>query len=272
MLLDTYKKLPYTKEIDSNTSKLTEFKFESPFHFVSFIEEIDRKGIKESRLDHSETNGEDFCASKNLKHAFEIFRTAKYDPKEGKKTSLLVNKLRHKSGYFDEGDEISIPEFLAGSEKHYLQFGERKTKLRGYTFRDPLVIRASYNAGTDANAMLVNSQVLIDCIYRNKFRFPKFIFSFGADETYGDQRMESFVDVNYTDFNSVVRLIHPSTFRRLTFRLREMHKDLQDGYGSSRNREGSSIRDGLVLSEFEYLKKEEIEEKVINLVKDYLKK
>jgi hypothetical protein len=188
-----------------------------------------------------------------------------------KKTSLLVNKIRQRSGYHDEGDEIVVQEYLAGSKKHFLQHGNERKKQIGVNLKIPLIIHTCYNCSESAIEMEIIAKNIVNIIYQNKIRFTKLIFYMGSKRTYGNNDSHIFIEANYTDFNAVARLIHPSAFRRLSFRLKEMHKNLEWGYGSSHS-EKSSIEQGIFLPDFKGLTEKEIEEKFLKIVQDYVKK
>jgi hypothetical protein len=212
------------------------YKHKSPIDFVDFIEEVDKKGLRNSTRKASQGNDESYNwygQTNDLSEAIQKYRTAKFGLENAKKSSNLIIKMRQGVKYEDVGDELSVPEYLAGSKNHFIEYQDRRRKKRA-TYNHPIFINLSCNASVDGSEMERITSTVVNTLYKYKVRVPKIVLSYtanGASYKFGDVYL--FIDVQYFDFNSLARFFNPSAYRRIGFTNYECIEDLDSGYGQS---------------------------------------
>lgn len=239
-----YEQIKYTDSVESLTPHTKVFKFRSPIHFLNFIEEIEDKSIAWSSQRSSDEGDSDFSLSNNLKDAMKLFRVTEFSPDQIKRATALINEIRPRYRFSDIGDEISVPDYLAKAE-HWITTDGKKT-IRPAILKQPLMIECSYACHYDAQEMADTGSRLVEAIYSLKLRFPKFVFCFNSEYTFGNDSCSIYVDAGCYDFNALCKMLHPATFRRLVFRIKEINTNLQSGYGQSNDSDSSHIKYGRV--------------------------
>lgn len=271
--LEQYKKAEYINEVSQLTASTYAYKFESPSHFIAVIEEVQKSGIRNTQKNSSEENGEDFSGSRSMNHAIEMFRTEKFDSVFARNASILVNQMRQRAKITDEGEEISVPEYLAKAD-HFIQYTGKNYK-RPVIMDIPLFIQCTYSAGESHKEMLDVGKNLLTAMYQMKIRCPKIVFMF-VSENWNDipgnsetEKHAVFIDCNFTDFNSFSKMLLPSTFRRLWFRLAEMHSGVPWGYGHCWEPRTGKLEDGVSLLMYKNNSSEMVKKDIEKKVKEY---
>lgn len=127
----------------------------------------------------------------------------------------------------------------------WLQDKRRKTLTR--IIDDTLIIDATYSAGRDAERSQRIGMAILEAIYRRRVIPRKMVVGFGAESVKTQPRKSgeylTAIDVSFSDLNGVAKILHPSAFRRLWFRLIEQYPDVDSGYGRPRSgSDGKTIK------------------------------
>lgn len=234
---DKYDGTPYEplEPLISNTNQAT-FKFNSVTHFVSWVKALDKNFSRGAKTNDSESGKPSFTLSRNLDDAYRVISETTFDPRSSKELETMVRDIRKRTKYSEESGEIDVPEYLAGSRSYWLEMAGKKTYSR--VINDTLFIDASYNCNRDSKDALEAGRRLLVEIYRRKVIPRKVVLVFQANgvryQTSGSWG-SVFIDVPFSDINGVAQALHPSTFRRLIFRVVEIYPDLSAGYGRPLN-------------------------------------
>ena len=238
---DLYNKTPYDPLIPdvSDPTKLV-YKFNSVTHLISWIQHLD-KTFKRGRVDatDSQDGSYGFTLSNNLEDAYQRIRETVFDTSDTDILQSKIRNLKHSSKFAEEGYEIEIPEHIAGGDKVWLE----NTKRRSVTkiIDDPIFIESVYTAYKDAQTCKHIGIDVLKEIYSRGVIPRKMIILFANERSAGSKDVFVFVDVDFRDLNGIAKALHPSTFRRVIFRLLEIFPDLARGYGhpfSSKNEKG----------------------------------
>lgn len=230
--LDLYKKSPYESlEPESVNTDQMFFKFKSPTHLLSWVRGLNGLPRTNTSMKSSETGNYVFTLSKSLDDAYDVISETKFDPNQTDMLEARISELKRGSLYSDEGHELEMPEFLAGSDKVWL-----KTKVNRKPTRiidDILIIDSGYNAGCDSDTMKQMGIEILTSIYRRRVIPRKVVIMFVTNSVRqtGGKQFTCSVDVNFMDLNGIAKMLHPSMFRRIVFRLLEIYPDLTSGYG-----------------------------------------
>lgn len=232
-LLKEYSKTQYEPLIPETKkgNKSYQYKFNSMTHFLGWSEELakmDRVHPDKSSSDNDESQ---FSLSKSLNDAFDIIRKTKFDPAGLDRLSSFINKLKVRSYFHEEGYELEISEYIAGSRNHWLT--NRTNNKPSRIIDDVLFIGADYQAGSDPMNMMKLGLELIASIYTKGVIPRKLVIVYTCTGWNNDttKNLNMFIDVNFNDLNGIAKALHPSTFRRLTFRIEESYKNMSWGYG-----------------------------------------
>lgn len=209
------------------------YKFRSPYHFFKYVEDLHTNYERRANNNASDTNNSDFCLTTSLQDAFEKLPKITFTKDENASTVANIKKLIGSSRITEEGYEVSIPDYLSGSEHHFIQHTSRRTQTNVHT--QPFFILCTYNAMSDAETMKENGLRLLNTLYNNNILVTKPIACFATQNAYEGQTQDSviFVDLDYRNPDQIAQILHPSSFRRLTFRLEEQHPNLSLGYGQT---------------------------------------
>lgn len=238
-LVELYNTHPYEPLVPAESKKeQMVYKFNSPQHFISFIENLDANFKSASSQVSSKTGSTSFTGSKDMKDAYELIRGTEFKAEDVSSLESKVSHLKKQTEFADEGDDLEVPEYLAGSDRVWLRGKNRTRPTR--MIDDILIIDAVYTAARDAEISRQIGVAILQAIYRRKVVPRKMIIGFAANEVrYGKGGKElhlATVDVAFSDLNGIAKILHPSTFRRLWFRLAEQYPDLSGGYGSTLRR------------------------------------
>lgn len=226
------------------------FKFNSVTHFISWIEHLEKNFSRGSKYDSSESGSESFTLSRSLKHSYDVIREVKFDPKRQDNLKSLIRTIKRSTRFSEEGHELAIGEFLAGSDRYWLTEQDRRTVSR--VINEPLFIDSCYNASVDSESMKNMALTLLEGIYRRRVVPRKMIVSFLNNSIDGRQAQYIFIDVSFSDLNGIAKVLHPSMFRRLVFRLYEIYPRLSSGYGEVRT--GMETERGLISLDHAYMR------------------
>ena len=209
------------------------FKFKSVVHLISWIESLEKRFERNSTSDSSNKGDYDFSLSSSLQDAFRVVRSTTFSSKKQKTAKKLLHQLKKSTSFSEEGFEIDVPEFIAGSEKHWLKDSNKKTRSR--IINDHLFVEGSYNCNYEATTILESGFFLLTSLYSKGVIPRKLTLVFTSKGSYESSSSSNciFVDLNFQDINGIAKALHPSTFRRILFRLKESFSDLSFGYGSS---------------------------------------
>lgn len=231
--LETYQKAPYEPlvPVASNPEQMV-FKFNSPQHYISWVQGLETfpRGSTDSSSDKEDYS---FSLSKSLADAYEVMGATKFDSKDARNLEAKISELKRGTMHADDGFELDVPEFLAGSERVWLT--PKHKQIRTRLINDIMFIDGAYNSGRNAAKCLQTAIDLLSAVYRRRVIPRKMVVVFNAENvrTGGNSDGMTFVDVSFMDINGVAKMLHPSAFRRLWFRIAEQYKDLSWGYGSS---------------------------------------
>lgn len=235
-IFDRYNKADYVGKPTDVKGTETIFRYKDPISFVEFLEEVDSKGLRKTSQRYStRTEERKWSGSPSLPAAFDKFKKAKYSNEEAKKSSNLIIKMRQGIKYVDAGDDISVPEYLAGSQEYFIEFQSRNRKKRPI-LQHPIIINMAANSNADESEMQRAARIIVNKLYEYQVRTPKIVMSYLATDVtgWGDGRnLFIFVEVPYYDFNSLARFTYTSTFRRIAFVNYELVKGLTAGYGTT---------------------------------------
>lgn len=229
-----YLETPYEPLIplSSNKDQFT-FKFNSITHFVGWVEHLYDKFGRGSNMTTSDDRGSGFAGSYDWSSGIEAIRTTAFDDMAKARLQKLISKIKKKTKFSNEGYEIEVPEFIAGSQNHWISDTptEKRSKIIDKTF----FLGTSYNAGTDCEAAKRAGIELVSEIYRLGVVPRKMVCNFSSfDSTSRKNEFNVFIDVSFADLDGIAKTLHPSVFRRLIFRMYEIYPDLNGGYGKSR--------------------------------------
>lgn len=245
-LLELYKRSPYEPLVPERADENQRiFKFNSPQHYISWVGGLHEKFQRGNMgNDSSETSDQNFTLSRDLPHAYEVIRETKFTPEDNSVLESKISEIKKGTRYSDEGYELEIPEYLAGSDRIWLQPKHRKTPTR--IVDDVLIIDAAYSCGQDAERSRRIGMGILEAIYRRKVIPRKMVVAFAAthlkssDNSDKNTEFLTAIDVSFQDLNGIAKMLHPSAFRRLWFRVVEIYPDLTMGYGHCR--QGSEAR------------------------------
>lgn len=238
-LWDLYSKTKY-EPLEPETHVGNEggtYKFKSINHFLGWSEGLAQMPRGSS---HSSSNDRDydFSLSNDLEHAFEVIRKTTFDKEGADKLSALIRKIKKESIFRDEGYELEVAEYVSGSQNYWIDAKKKTTVSK--IIDDPIFISASYNARTSPEHIKNVALELLLGIYEQKVIPRKVIINFSSHNVRGGEkggRSDVFIDVDFSDLNGIAKTLHPSTFRRLIFRVEESYEDLKGNYGHSDNGE-----------------------------------
>lgn len=206
------------------------YKFRSMSHFIGWTEEL-AKFPRETSKDSSDNDDVGFTLAYSLENAFKVVRDTTFDTKNTTRLQGLIRKLKNSTAFREEGYEIEVPEYLAGSTNHWVDNKSRRSASK--VINDTLFIDGTYHSGMDAETMKKKGVDLLLKIYEMGVIPRKMVVVYSGkgwnndmDDTY-----HFLIDVSFSDLNGIAKAVHPSTFRRLTFRLEEMYSGLTGGYG-----------------------------------------
>ncbi len=232
-LLKLYREHPYEPlEPKASDPKQMVFKFNSPTHFISWIESLDKGFKRGSKQDSSNTEKSSFAMSQDLPDAFEKVRETKFESDDTDQLQAKIAELKKGTMFSDEGYEIDVPEHLSGSDRTWIKPRFKNTPTR--IIDDVLLIEATYNAGRSAEVAKKMGMALLSGIYRRRVIPRKIVLAYAGigirSNGNGNQHMTT-VDVSFQDLHGIAKILHPSAFRRLWFRIAEIYPDLSYGYG-----------------------------------------
>ncbi len=230
MYKDLYNKTPYEPLIpfESNPQKLN-YKFNSITHLLSYVDHLDKTFKRGASMDSSESGDEGFSLSRNLAHAYEIIRETKFSHDDTDILQSKIRNLKRSSKFADEGYEIDVGEHLAGSDKVWLENTKRRSVTR--IIDDIMFIEAVYSSHREAQTAKDLGIDVLKEIYSRGVIPRKLVVIFANSQSAGGRDVFYFVDVDFRDLNGIAKCLHPSTFRRVIFRLLEIYPDLDWGYG-----------------------------------------
>lgn len=231
-LLKLYAEHPYEplEPKASNPDQMV-FKFNSPQHFISWIESLDKNFQRGADQNSSETESSSFTQSANLADAFEKVRETKFESSDTDQLQAKIAELKKGTMFSDEGYEIDVPEYLSGSDRVWIKPRFKKTPTR--LIDDTLLIEATYNCSRGAETARKMGMAFLSGIYRRRVIPRKIVLAYAGkgirNRTEGQHLVT--VDVSFQDLNGIAKILHPSAFRRLWFRIAEIYPDLSYGYG-----------------------------------------
>ncbi len=230
-LLKLYAEHPYEPLVptSSNPDQMV-FKFNSPTHFISWVESLDNSFKRGSEQRSSETESSGFTQSLNLADAFEKVRSTKFESDDTDQLQARIAEIKKGTMFSDEGYEIDVPEFLSGSDRTWIKPRHKKTPTR--VIDDVLLIEATYNGSRDAEVAKKMGMALLSGIYRRRVVPRKIVLAYAGlnVRSTGGQHLTT-IDVSFQDLHGIAKILHPSAFRRLWFRIAEIYPNLSYGYG-----------------------------------------
>lgn len=236
-LVDVYRKTVYDDtspgQRDATNRFPPVFKFRSIQHFIGWIQDLDKEFPRASTYDTSDDGRDGFSLSRSLEDAYKVISKAEINEKELHRLNGLIRKIKRGTSYKEEGHEIEVAEYLAGSQNYWLGSNDRRNASK--IIDNEIFISGTYNAGNDAETMRIIGIELLKAIYEKGVIPKRLIVVFHSrywNDKNGDEFMV-FIDVNFNDLNGIAKALHPSTFRRLIFRLKESYSGLSSGYGKS---------------------------------------
>lgn len=233
-LLELYKSHPYEPLVPkaSNPDQMV-FKFNSPVHFVSWVESLDSNFARGSSENSSESRDDGFALSTSLADAFEKIRETKFESTDTDQLQAKIAELKKGTMFADEGYEIDVPEYLSGSDRVWIRPRYKKTPTR--IIDDTLLIECTYNWSRSAEIARKMGMDLLTGIYNRRVVPRKVVLAFagtGVRYNTNGQHLVT-IDVSFQDLHGIAKVLHPSAFRRLWFRIAEIYPDLAGGYGSA---------------------------------------
>lgn len=270
-IFEEYEKCEYIDSSNQATGDLLTYKYRSAINFVEFIDEVITKNINYSHKNESVTNGKGFSGTDTIQEAVTLFREAKFNSAQSKKSNHLIIKMRQGIKYTDAGDELSVPEFLGKSENYFIEH-ELRNRRKRLILKNPIIINFGCNANIKSEDMNRAALRIINKLYEHQVQVPKIIISYLSEDTCSRGDMKIFIDVPYFDFNSLIRFSFPSTFRRLIFRNMELLNGL--GYGYGHNLEfpmATTLNEVIQLSNFTFMTDEEIDKKMDEIIAETIK-
>ncbi len=237
-LLDLYNSSPYEPLVPESIdqSKMV-YKFNSPQHYISYMQGLHELGRGGQSTQKSSEEGDFyFTLSHSLADAYDVIREVKFDPRQTDLLQAKIAELKRNSHYSDEGYELEIPEYLAGGSNIWLR---QKPKTRPTKIIDDILLSDScYNAACSSEVTKEIGMGILTSIYRRNVIPRKVVVVYtnrGLRNNSGGRDFLCAIDVNFNDLNGIAKMLHPSSFRRLFFRLNEIFPDLSYGYGHAYN-------------------------------------
>lgn len=240
-LVEIYNSHPYEPLVPTKSQdKQMVFKFNSPQHYLSYVENLQNNfpvGAKDSNA--SSTGDESFTLSKNMNDAYEVIRGTEFEPNDATSLESKVSQLKKGTEYSDDGYELEIAEHLAGSDRVWLR--DRRKVQPTRLVDDILIIDAAYSAGRSAEKARKVGVAILESIYRRKVIPRKMVVAFAAVDMKRDGKPDknseylTAIDVSFSDLHGIAKMLHPSSFRRLWFRIVEQYPDLSFGHGRCRS-------------------------------------
>lgn len=231
-LLEIYQKHPYEPvEPKASDPNQNVFKFNSPTHFISWVESLEANFKRGSTQNESDSNGVGFTQSKDLTDGFNKMRETKFESTDTAQLESKIAELKRGTVFADEGFELEIPEHLSGSDMVWIKPRHKRQVTR--IIDDVLLIEATYNSSRDAETARKMGMAILSGIYRRRVIPRKIVLAFaGNGIRYNtDETHMVAIDVSFQDLNGIAKILHPSAFRRLWFRVAEIYPDLAYGYG-----------------------------------------
>lgn len=218
---------------DKSDSTKSVWKFNSPQHFLSYVQVLHEKFPRGSSSTSSEESGSSFSLSDSLAHAYEVIRGTQFDASQSGNLQALIRNIKRSTRYSEDGHELEVGEYLAGSEKYWLTETSRRSVSR--IIDDPLFVVADYNAGYSSESAKKAGLSLFVGMYSRRVVPRRLIVCFGSANTRngGNPGVQIFIDVSFNDLNGIAKVLHPAMFRRVVFRMLEIYPDLRSGYGSA---------------------------------------
>lgn len=210
------------------------FKFNSPRHFLSWVEGLHALGRSGSSTKaESESGDTNFSLSTSLEDGFSVIRQTKFDPHQTDLLQAKIAELKRRTMFSDEGHELEVPEYLAGSDKVWLKENTKRIPTR--IIDTTLIINASYNANCRAEVTRKIGMAILTAIYRRNVIPRKLVVGFATNNARSGSKEPCFVaiDVSFNDLNGIAQILHPSSFRRMLFRIMEIYPDITYGYGAA---------------------------------------
>lgn len=238
-LVTVYKENPYLPLVPiASLDKEMVFKFNSPQHYFSYVEKLDENFKRGSEHTASDKDEYDFSLSVNLKDAFRVLREVKFEHDQAHKIEGKLSQLKKNTEYSDDGYELEIPEYLAGSDKIWLSNKNKKRPTR--IIDDVLLIDGTYSARYGAENSRKIGLGILNSIYNRNLIPRKLVIAFCGKNICRNKPIPkgeylTTVDVSFNDLNGIAKMLHPSAFRRLWFRIAEQYPDLEYGYGTPRH-------------------------------------
>lgn len=247
-LLELYKKAPYEPLVPKSSNPEQDvFKFNSPQHFVSYVQELNEKFQRGTGYDSSESGSSSFTLSEDMADAYNVIRETKFNPNENSLLESKISEIKKGTIYSDTGYEIDIPEYLSGSERVWIDSKSKKTPTR--IIDDVLMIDVAYSSMRDAETSKQIGMAILESIYRHKV-IPRNLSAVFATKNLksggGSSRYLTTIDVPFNDLNGIAKMLHPSSFRRLWFRLVEQYPGLTSGYGNCRDGSSAYTQKGYI--------------------------
>lgn len=215
------------------------YKFNSPQHLFSWVEglqSLPRTGRPEMRSsEDTGTSDIQFTLSTSLENAYDVLRETQFDPRRTDILQANILEMKHSTMFSDEGYELDIAEHLSGSDRVWLK--PRKNRKPTRIIDDVLIIDGAYNCGRDAETSKNIGIDILTAIYRRNVIPRKIVVVYGGLGIRNGKENGYLVsiDVSFSDLNGIAKLLHPSAFRRVYFRLLEIYPDLNRGYGRPYN-------------------------------------
>jgi len=231
-LLKLYKEHPYEPLVPtaSNPNQMV-FKFNSPTHFLSWVEHLDKNFKRGSSQDSSESESSSFTQSIGMEDAFEKVRQTKFESEDADQLQAKISELKKGTMFAEEGYEIDVPEYLSGSDRVWIRPRHKKMPTR--VIDDILLIEATYNGSRSAEVAKKMGLALISGIYRRRVIPRKIVLAYAGKSVRSNTEGQHLttIDVSFQDLHGIAKILHPSAFRRLWFRVAEIYPDLAWGYG-----------------------------------------
>lgn len=231
-LVQVYNSHPYEPlvPVQSQPNQMV-FKFNSPQHYLSYVESLHKNFKRASSNNSSDSGSLGFTQSKDLKNAYDVIREVEFNPSDVVTLESKVSQLKSPTEYSDEGYEIEIPEYLAGGDRIWVKNKHVTKPTR--IIDDILIIDAVYSSMKDAERSRQIGLSILESIYNRRVVPRKVVIGFAANAVRGYSNPTHFtsVDVSFRDLHGIAKLLHPSAFRRIWFRIAEQYPDLSSGYG-----------------------------------------
>lgn len=237
-LKDIYCSLPHEPLIPTKQdNQQYHRKFNSITHFVSYTEHLNDNFKRGSSSDSSESEGYSFTSSDSMKDAYERIRSSKFDANDTNRMQALIREVKKQTRFEAEGDELAVPEYIAGSDKYWVKSNPQKKPAK--IIEDFIFIDVVASAWKNAQVMQRTALDILIGIYKRNIIPRKIVITLWSNKAVGSQDVITFIDVNFSDLHGIAKAMHPSTFRRLHFRMEEIFPGLNWGYGKPSQKETS---------------------------------